>query len=308
MEKRELDIYDLARLVDRKFNQMFYDGEPYMGETEYYPYRIYANGTMICQRPMDKTLYKLSWSLGADNSVTFSDKATWEKVEESYISTGEIGARSTIPYSKTGVHGREERFYQNVEARATEDGNGVNGTAIITNSRTLLFTTADGRKIYEEISPDAVTNFDFTKRDVISTFNHDFNMVLARTDAGNLILSKSANGLDYSIPTLPNTSYANDLKENLRVKNVKGSSFMFTIAEGGETWTEVEGGMLRTITAFDEVFELGPVTLPAYNDTTAAQRSFENIKPLEVKEVKNDLWKREIKSLERKARMRKYKV
>lgn len=311
MEKRQLELYDLARLVDNAFCKGYYYSEPYEGESEYYPYRIYPDGSMIAIRNMDKSYWKLSWVVGADNVVTFSDKTEWTKVEEQYIPTGEIGARSTVPFVKNiQTRGRQERYFQGLEARMTEDGNGMEGLGIVTNSRTLLFTDNQGRGIYEEIAPSAVANYDVTKGDTISAFNHNFEKILGRTSANTLAITKDATGLRYSIPSLPNTSYGNDLKEQLARGDVKGSSFVFTIAEGGEIWTEIEGGMLRTITAFDEVFEVGPVVFPAYTDTTAAKRSLESLKinELEIKEVQTDNnWELEMRSLERKASIRKRK-
>lgn len=311
MEKRQLDIYKLASIIDATFHGLFYNSEPYNGESEYYVYKIFPNGTLICYRRFDDKYYQLTWTVDDNNVVTFSEKTTWEEVKMEAIPTGEVGARSSVPFVKNiQTRGRQERYFQGLEARMTEDGNGMEGLGIVTNSRTLLFTDSQGRGIYEEIAPSAVANHDFTKGDTISAFNHNFEKILGRTSANTLAITKDANGLRYSIPSLPNTSYGNDLKEQLARGDVKGSSFVFTIAEGGETWTEIEGGMLRTITAFDEVFEVGPVVFPAYNDTTAAKRSLESLKinELEIKEIQTDNnWELELRSLERKANIRKRK-
>ena len=205
----------------------------------------------------------------------------------------------------------EKRFYKGFECRMTENGNGMEGLGIVTNSRTLLFTDNTGRSVYEEIAPSAVANYDLTKGDIISAFNHNFEKILGRTSANTLAITKDANGMRYSIPSLPNTSYGNDLKEQLARGDVKGSSFVFTIAEGGESWSEVEGGMLRTITQFEEIYEVGPVVFPAYVDTTAAKRSLESLKvtQLEIKEEVEvlDFAAFELKSLERKSKKRHLK-
>ena len=306
MEKRQLQINELAQLIDNAFVHAYYYDEPYQGESEYYPYRIYPDGTMMATRSMDKSFWKLSWVVGLDGLVTFSEKSEWEKVEEQYIPTGEIGARSAAPFAKTQTRGRQERYFPKLEARMTEDGNGMEGLGIITNSRTLLFTDNQGRSIYEEIAPSAVADYDLTKGDIISAFNHNFEKILGRTSANTLAVTKDANGMRYSIPSLPNTSYGNDLKEQLSRGDVKGSSFFFTIAE--ESWTEVEGGMLRTINQFEEIYEVGPVVFPAYLDTTAAKRSLENLKvtELEIKEVPKvvDFSTFELKRMARKSRLR----
>ena len=207
------------------------------------------------------------------------------------------------------MNNQEKRFYEGLEARMNENGEGMSGLGIVTNSRTLLFRTADGRNIYEEISPEAVANYELNE-DIISAFNHNYEKILGRTSANTLAIVKEADGLRYSIPSLPNTSYGNDLKEQLKRGDVRGSSFVFTIADGGESWSEIEGGMLRTVTAFERIYEVGPVVSPAYGDTTAAKRSLENFKSIEVMEVKvldeNKDWVWEFRNRVLKMRNRKF--
>jgi phage head maturation protease len=59
---------------------------------------------------------------------------------------------------------------------------------------------------------------------------------------------------------------------------VRGSSFAFTIARDGEQWTVDENGRhIRTITRVGDLFDVGPVTYPAYGDggLDVARRSFD---------------------------------
>jgi HK97 family phage prohead protease len=304
-----LDIYKLASIIDRTFHQLFYDNEPYNGESEYYIYRVYPNGMLICYRQRDEKYYQLTWTVDDDNVVTFSDKSEWIEIKMEAIPTGEVGARSTVPFVKNiQSRGREQRIFSGAESRMTEDGNGMEGLGIVVESRTLLFTDSNGRNVYEEIAREAVQNYDFSRGDVISAFNHNFEKILGRTSANTLAITKDNTGMRYSIPSLPNTSYGNDLKEQLSRGDVKGSSFVFTIAEGGETWTEIEGGMLRTITQFDEVFEVGPVVFPAYVDTTAAKRSLEGrtTNELEIKQIQTVDFQTELRS--RRLRLEKLKT
>jgi HK97 family phage prohead protease len=304
-----LDIYKLASIIDRTFHQLFYDNEPYNGESEYYIYRVYPNNMLICYRQRDEKYYQLTWTVDDDNVVTFSDKSEWIEIKMEAIPTGEVGARSTVPFVKNiQSRGREQRIFSGAESRMTEDGNGMEGLGIVVESRTLLFTDGNGRNVYEEIAREAVQNYDFSRGDVISAFNHNFEKILGRTSANTLAITKDNTGMRYSIPSLPNTSYGNDLKEQLSRGDVKGSSFVFTIAEGGETWTEIEGGMLRTITQFDEVFEVGPVVFPAYVDTTAAKRSLEGrtTNELEIKQIQTVDFQTELRS--KRLRLEKLKT
>ena len=129
----------------------------------------------------------------------------------------------------------------------------------------------------EKISRDAFSTTDMSA--VIATFNHNFDNVLARVDSNTLSLSVDDIGVKYTFQS-PNTTAGNDLLENIRNGNVKGSSFMFTVDEQKWTYKEEEDTIdEREITRVGELIELGPVTVPAYPDTTAAERSYKESKP-----------------------------
>lgn len=125
----------------------------------------------------------------------------------------------------------------------------------------------------EKIDKRALKGTDLSA--VVATFNHNFDNVLARADSDTLDLTIDKKGLKYSFDA-PNTTAGNDLLENVRNKNVKGSSFMFTVDK--ETWTYNDDPAIideRVIDSIDELIELGPVTMPAYLDTSVSQRDFE---------------------------------
>lgn len=140
-----------------------------------------------------------------------------------------------------------------------------------TESRTIkgrgvVFNTwSDAAGWYEErIAPSAFEGVDFS--DVIATFNHDMNNVMART-TNTLELTLSDEGLDFRFEA-PKTTAGNDLLENVRNGNVTGSSFMFTVKD--EKWVdETDHLPQRTITQVGRLIEIGPVTLPFYKTTTA---------------------------------------
>lgn len=153
----------------------------------------------------------------------------------------------------------------------------------------------------EIISPDAMRNINLNQSDVVSLFNHDPNNVLARTP-DTLTLEQKSDGVYYSFA--PNgTRASNDLVTNLERKEVRGSSFVFRVADGGDTWEKHPSGdyWIRTINEFSGIFDIGPVTFPAYPDTTVAKRSFENLNkdifpktdevPLELRQQKAEILK-----------------
>lgn len=106
-------------------------------------------------------------------------------------------------------------------------------------------------------------------------WNHDPNFPLARYP-GTLRMNVDGIGLRYEFP-VPDTSYGRDLAANIEAGIVKGSSFSFQIAPGGEAWSVEDGRSIRTVTKIDTLIDVGPVTFPAYPDAdvTVAKRSFD---------------------------------
>jgi phage head maturation protease len=73
--------------------------------------------------------------------------------------------------------------------------------------------------------------------------------------------------------------------------DIKGSSFMFKIADGGQRWEEQEDKTYkRYISKFASVRDMGPVDNPAYPDTTAAKRDLDEFisKNSEEEKLKNE--------------------
>ncbi len=151
------------------------------------------------------------------------------------------------------------------EARTSGDGGDtkVSGLGIVYDSWTELWP---GFK--ERITRGAARR----EGEVKSFVNHDPGQVLATTNSNPpLILETVDEGIRY-IASIPPTSYGEDLKVNLERGNVQGSSFAFYIPEGGDrVWEGEDGVLYREIS--DLVYrEIGPVTDPAYLDTSAVYR------------------------------------
>lgn len=178
------------------------------------------------------------------------------------------------------IENAERRFFVapvTVEKRNdSEDGPAViEGYAAKFNSRTQI-----GSWFEEEILPGAFD--DVLNDDVRCLFNHDPNYVLARSvdGQGTLTLSVDAEGLKYRYET-PNVSYAEDLAENIRLGNVSQSSFAFRAKE--VVWRELSDDMdLRQIVKIERLYDVAPVTYPAYQDTSVAKRSYDEFKASEL--------------------------
>ena len=108
------------------------------------------------------------------------------------------------------------------------------------------------------------------KGDVRALFNHDPNMVLGRTTAGTLSLEETKDGLSIDL-TPPDTQVARDLMTSIERGDVTGQSFSFEVEV--DEWKQVEEGPdERTLKKLRTVFDVGPVTFPAYPDTDVAVR------------------------------------
>jgi hypothetical protein len=151
------------------------------------------------------------------------------------------------------------------EVRAKrEDGKvGIGGMAAVFNSRTDL------GPFEEEIREGAFTKA-LKRSDPRSLFNHDPNFVLGRVKSGTLTVRATEDGLSYEVPELPQARM--DVAEMIERGDVDGNSFSFTVKT--DEWTRREDGKdLRTIIEIDELYDVGPVTFPAYTDTSVALRS-----------------------------------
>jgi len=145
------------------------------------------------------------------------------------------------------------------ELRVAPDGT-LEGYAVVYDALSL-----DLGGFVERFAPASVE----LAGDVLATFNHSVGSILGRSSSGTLALELNETGLRYRVK-LPDTGAGRDVRELVRRGDVRGSSLTFDMLE--EKWGKVGEEALRTLTRV-KVKELGPVTLPAYPDTTAAVRS-----------------------------------
>lgn len=130
----------------------------------------------------------------------------------------------------------------------------------------------------EEILPgafDKILSRQRGKGDVVALFNHDSNIVLGRSSSGTLELSSDDKGLKYVVT--PPVSRA-DVLELIQRRDVRGSSFAFTVDKGGESFRPGDDGKaVRQIREVSGLYDVGPVLVPAYPQTSAAValRSYE---------------------------------
>lgn len=172
----------------------------------------------------------------------------------------------------------ELRFIPGTITRAEEEGY-VSGYGAVFNSWSPNYYY-----FREMIAPGAFDDVDM--EDVVVTFNHNFDNVLARTKNGSATLEIDERGLLYRYKS-PNTSTGRDVEELIRTQTVAGSSFMFTVKE--EVWKDNEDGTYdRTITKVGSLYELGPVVTPWYPDTTADVKALMRSRGIELDVKKFD--------------------
>lgn len=143
--------------------------------------------------------------------------------------------------------------------------------------------------VEERILPGA---FDKAIRedDVRALFNHCPDFVLGRSKSGTLRLSVDARGLRYEIDP-PDTQAGRDVLAMLKRGDLSGSSFAFS--ERSRTIRETPGMYVIELNDV-QLFDVGPVTYPAYTATEAAARSTDLRREAEAvrAELRSQSWRR----------------
>lgn len=146
------------------------------------------------------------------------------------------------------------------------------GYAAKYNSSSLPIRDIYGSFI-ERIQPGAFDSANL--KDVRFLYGHDTNQLIARTP-NTLTVIPDGNGLRIEA-TIPNTTVGKDAVEQIKRGDMRGMSFGFT-GNTLDVWAEQDGQDVRTITGFDEIFDVSLTAFPAYPETEVAIRSREEYK------------------------------
>jgi HK97 family phage prohead protease len=163
-----------------------------------------------------------------------------------------------------------EKRYFNTETRTEKRDD---GTTTVTGHASVFNQLSDDLGGFREmIAPGAFS--DVLDNDVRALVNHDPSKLLARTTSGTLKLEETETGLQYSF-NVPSTTYGNDLVISMERGDLTSSSFAFTVQS--DTWDiNDDGDDIRTINKVKRLYDVSPVTYPAYpdaDDLTLAKRS-----------------------------------
>lgn len=141
----------------------------------------------------------------------------------------------------------------------------------------------------EIISPEAFKETDLS--DVCLLIGHDFTQILGRTKSNTLELELDEIGLKFKC-TLPDTSYANDVYENIKAGNIDSMSFGMVTPEGGDSFEKDEkGDIIRKITKINSLFDVSVVSVPAYDNSNVQvdTRSYEEFLTTTKKQSKEGM-------------------
>src|SRR5476649_2469070 len=185
-------------------------------------------------------------------------------IPRSILTKTPIPRRGKIP-----MNDRETRCYSG-EVRAqssTDEPTRIIGYGSVFNSRSEPLWG-----FREIIKPGAFD--DVLGDDVRGLFNHDPNYILGRSSANTLTLSVDERGLQYTL-IAPDTQTIRDLVIAPMMRgDITQSSFAFRVAPDGERWYEDEEGIvIREVSQFSRLFDVSPVTYPAYQEADSGVRS-----------------------------------
>lgn len=158
-----------------------------------------------------------------------------------------------------------------IEYRAEGDAmpKELGGIAAVVNSVTDL-------GYFEEVIAPGAFDYALQKDyDIRCLFNHESELILGRTKANTCKVFVNAQGnLEYTwVPDYENPTHVSVVRSIMR-GDITQSSFAFTIRE--QVWTESEkyGTMgKRVVNVIEDLYDVSPVTYPAYEETEADARS-----------------------------------
>jgi len=169
--------------------------------------------------------------------------------------------------SKKSFSGNAERRYsQDAEMRIKEDegdGNTLVGYAAVFNKY------SDDLGWFKEKIQKGAFSKTIVDGDIRALINHDPNLILGRTKNKTLKLWEDDKGLGYEVK-LPDTSYALDLKESVKRKDITQNSFGFQTIQ--DKWST--DGKKRVLLEA-KLFDVSAVTFPAYPQTSVKLRLHE---------------------------------
>lgn len=160
----------------------------------------------------------------------------------------------------------ERRSFTITELRAKgKDGLTLTGHAAVFNQ-----LSDDLGGFREKVRPGAFADT-IQNDDIRALWNHDPNFVLGRNKSGTLSLKEDDRGLAIET-TMPDSQFARDLSRTIARGDVDQMSFGFLVPPKGDDWRFEDGGIVRELLKV-QLFDVSPVTFPAYPQTDVSARA-----------------------------------
>lgn len=153
-----------------------------------------------------------------------------------------------------------------VELRVAEDGK----SPVITGYAAVFGQWSEDLGGFRETIAQGAFAKTIQESDVRALWNHDANYPLGRNKAGTLRLKEDKKGLAIEIDP-PNTQWASDLLESIRRGDVDQMSFGFQTIR--DKWDSDDKNAVKRELQEVRLFDVSPVTFPAYPQTTVAVRA-----------------------------------
>jgi len=182
------------------------------------------------------------------------------------------------PVKKRGVEFYRE--FELREVRAAEDGQRkIGGYAAVFDQETDI-----GGFFREVIRPGAFKKT-LQESDVLALWNHDTSKPLGRVSNGTLELTEDERGLRFELQ-LPDTTWGVDAFKSISRGDVRGMSFGFVVTKESWSGKTEENGKEDILREIKEValYEISPVTFPAYEATEVEARAILAARGIEVSE------------------------
>ena len=157
----------------------------------------------------------------------------------------------------------ERRFFAEAEIRLVDENA---ESAAITGYAAVFNSWSEDLGFFKEKIAQGAFAKSVKDGDVRALINHDPNLIIGRTRNRTLRLWEDDKGLGFEVK-LPDTSYAHDLRESIKRKDITQNSFGFqTVVDEWST-----DGKRRTLHEV-RLFDVSPVTFPAYKQTSVKLR------------------------------------
>lgn len=182
----------------------------------------------------------------------------------------------------------EEQIETRSEIDSSTGARVIMGYYAVKNSPSVKMTeriNGELRTYTEKINPSAFDDVDLST--VFYTVEHDPSRIIARSGV-NLELSFNEKGM-FGKATIPDSSLATSEQENL-YRNiqqgiVKGNSFAFKVAPGGDVWYRKNGELFREINKLQKIVDVTSTVMPAYSDSFVFTRS---LNEADIKEIETE--------------------